>query len=128
MRASRKQVKSMGRLTGRPEFLRVQAQGRKWVSKSLVLQVCPNAGGQKRFGLTVSKKVSKSAVTRNRIRRRLRAAACDILPVRGADGMDYVLVGRADTAVRTYKDICGDLAWCLKKLGLDPSSASPPSS
>lgn len=128
MRASKKQVKSLGRLTGRPDFLRVQAQGRKWVSKSLILQTCPNDSGQKRFGLTVSKKVSKSAVARNRIRRRLRAAACDILPARGKEGMDYILVGRADTALRSYKDICGDLTWCLKKLGLEPSSVSPPSS
>lgn len=118
MKATKNQMKMIGRLQRRPEFLRINKEGRKWVSKSLILLVAPNEQEQTRFGLTVTKKVSKSAVVRNRIRRRLRAAAYDILPNLAKPGHDYVLIGRIETETRSYEDITGDLRWCLKKMEL----------
>lgn len=118
MFATKEQIRKLGRLQKRSDFLSVQAAGRKWVSKSLILQISPNeqdAHGM-RAGFTVSKKISTSAVVRNRIKRRLRAAARDVLPLKGQAGMDYVLIGRTDTATRAYADITKDLAWCLRKL------------
>jgi ribonuclease P protein component len=60
------------RLRKRPDFVRIQARGRRFRTKNLV--VCwspgPSAG---RFGLTVSRKVG-NAVTRNRVKRWLREA------------------------------------------------------
>jgi ribonuclease P protein component len=119
MQATRQQMKNTDRLKKRSDFLHAQGSGRKWVSKSLVLQICARGDGDApRIGFTVSKKTAKSAVLRNRIRRRLRAAAADIMARHAAPGADYVLVGRADTATRSYDQIKKDLLWCLEKLGL----------
>ncbi len=90
---------------------------RKWVSQSVVLQALPNDSGIIRAGYTVTKKTEKTAVGRNRIKRRLRAAAAEIVPLLAKEGHDYVLIGRAATADRPYQDLCNDLKWCLKKLG-----------
>lgn len=105
-----------GRLLKRPEFLRVQAAGRKWVSKSVIVQVAPGSGDDIRFGLTVTKKSCGNAVHRNRIRRRLRAAAYDIFPDNAAKGHDYVLIGRPDSGTTPYETLTADLKWCLKRL------------
>ena len=117
MKASKEQIKSLGRLQKRSDFLRVQGTGTKWVSKSLILQAGDNPDATVRFGLTVSKKISTSAVVRNRIKRRLRAAARDVLPATARPGADFVLIGRTDTATRSYDDIKKDLAWCVRKMG-----------
>lgn len=117
MQATRKQVQSLTILPDRAAFLRVQKTGRKWVSKGIVVEVADNHMDIIRCGLTVSKKISKSAVVRNRVRRRLRAAAREILPVHARPGADIVLIGRPETAKRSYDYLKKDLLWCLKKLG-----------
>ena len=109
-------MKQIGRLQKRPAFLRVAKDGKKWVSKSMIVQAAANDLGQTRFGLTVTKKISKSAVVRNRIRRRLRAAAYDVLPGTIKDGYDIVLIGRHETQTKDYADLVKDLRWCLKRL------------
>ncbi len=81
-----------------------------------------NKTGLKRIGYTVSKRVDKSAVKRNRIKRRLRAVAADILPLYGMDAQDYIFVFRPQTATRPYETLCKDLRWCLRKMGLEVKS------
>lgn len=124
MKATKNQMESLGRLQRRSDFLRVQQQGRKWVSKSLVLQVAENTLGETRFGLTVTKKVSGSAVVRNRIRRRLRALAAHLLAEQARSGVDYVLIGRVETESRDFAVLEKDLLWCLKRLDLLKSAES----
>lgn len=116
MRATKEQQKTLTPLKKRADFLKMR-EGSKWVSHGLILQIRENGTGATRVGYTVSKKVHKSAVRRNRIKRRLRAAAADILPVFARPGTDYVLIGREQTAVRPYEALCNDLKWCLKKTG-----------
>lgn len=108
----------MDRLKKRSDFLCVQGKGRKWVSKGLVLQACKNDTAAIRVGFTVTKRVSKKAVVRNRIKRRLRALAADILQDYAVDGHDYVLVGRAETLRRPYEVLQKDLKWCLDRMEL----------
>ena len=116
MHASKSAQQSLTILKKRSEFLSIAKSGKKWVSHGLIIQTAPNDLGCKRIGYTVSKRVDKSAVKRNRIKRRLRSVAADILPAHAQSGRDYILIGRALTATRSYDTLCEDLKWCLKKL------------
>tara|TARA_B100001093_G_scaffold391116_1_gene377489 strand:+ start:65 stop:427 length:363 start_codon:yes stop_codon:yes gene_type:complete len=118
MKTTKSQRQKLLSLKKREEFLLVQNKGKKWVSETVIIQTMPNDIGPSRIGFTVSKKISKSAVTRNRIKRRLRAAAADIIGVKGKSGHDYILVGRAKSETVSYEQILKDLKWCLKRLEL----------
>ena len=122
MFAKKSDIKSLGRLKKRSDFLCVQKQGNKWVAKGMVVEVMATENDQVRYGLTVSKKVSKSAVVRNRIKRRLRAVSMGVLPNYKSQSFDIVLIGRAETSERDFKDLSQDLVWCLKKLGFVESA------
>lgn len=68
----------------------------------------------KRVGFTVSKKVGK-AVVRNRMKRRFRALAHEILPVGGHAGSDHVMIGRSGGIEREFSLLRQDLARALEK-------------
>jgi ribonuclease P protein component len=106
------------RLTRRAEFLKVASGRRKSVAPGLILQALPQAAdGALRVGFTASRKVG-NAVARNRARRRLRAAAAQILPAHAAGGHDYVVIARHETLERPYTELLADLAAGLKRLGV----------
>jgi ribonuclease P protein component len=67
----------------------------------------------KRVGFTVSRKVG-NAVTRNRMKRRLRAAR-EIIPSHGYDGSDHVIIGRTDGIERDYGTLLQDLTRALER-------------
>jgi ribonuclease P protein component len=115
-KATKETISQTPGLRKRAEFLRVQNGGMKWVSPGVILMAAPADGESVKFGLTVTKKLSKSAVVRNRIRRRLRAAAYDILPRKAKAGVDYVLIARPESETIPYEKLCSDLGWCLKRL------------
>jgi len=68
-----------------------------------------------RLGITVTKKVG-GAVTRNRIKRRFRALAAEILPENGFAGADHVLIGRAEAFDRSFDLLSADLKQALAKV------------
>lgn len=69
-----------------------------------------------RVGYTCSKKVG-NAVARNRAKRRLRAAASEILPRIARPGWDYVLIGRAgETAERDFRALLDDLETAVTRI------------
>lgn len=68
-----------------------------------------------RVGFTVTKKVG-NAVVRNRVKRRLRAAADEVFPRAGRVGTDYVVIGRLGTLTRPYEALCADLELAIAKL------------
>jgi len=83
----------------------------------LVLQICDRADGEGlRVGFTASRKVG-GAVERNRARRRLRAAAEQVLGAKGRAAHDYVLIARAETARRPFQLLLDDLDRALARLG-----------
>jgi ribonuclease P protein component len=109
----------VGRLTRRAEFLRVAAARRKWVAEGLILQAAAVESGMdamRRIGFTVTKRLG-NAVTRNRARRRLKAAARVVMP-QAAGGHDYVLIGRDGTVARPFPLLLGDLETALRRLRL----------
>ena len=112
----------VGRLTRRPEFLRVADGRRKWVAPGLILQALDRqppslaAGGREaRVGFTASAKVG-NAVARNRARRRLKAAAAALLPLHGRPATDYVLIARIETLTRPFPALLQDLEAALRRL------------
>ena len=129
---------SLRRLKTRPEFLRVAAAQKKWITPGMIVQArrrraatedpaaraCGDGAGDIRFGLTVSRKVGK-AVTRNRARRRLRAVAEEVLPRAGRPDTDYVLIGRKGTVKRPFQLLVRDLEWALTKLERRQPGRSP---
>ena len=101
------------RLKKRKQFVRVTNQGRKLVSSGLILLYGPNNTDKNGVGFTVTKKVG-NAVTRNRIRRRLREVVRLGLPKFKKTGYDLVLIGRQSTFDRPFKQLQKDFAYVLK--------------
>ena len=103
------------RLKIRADFLRA-AKGIRRVEGAITLETCPSPEplpGTVRVGFTASKKVG-NAVIRNRAKRRLRAAASQLLPLLGRDGHDYVLVARGTTVARPFPALLSDITTALK--------------
>lgn len=68
-----------------------------------------------RVGFTVTKKIG-GAVVRNRLKRRLRAVAREMLPRVGVAGADHVLIGRAPGLARPFAALADDFARACAKL------------
>ena len=69
-----------------------------------------------RVGFTVTKKIG-GAVVRNRMKRRLRALAREILPERGLPGADHVLIGRSGGIERDFALLRTEFLRALDKAG-----------
>jgi len=117
LHTTKAELKTYETLKNRADFLNVQKNGKRWSARGLTLMALPNELGVTRAGFTVTKRLEKSAVSRNRMKRRLRAAAADTLTNHAAGSTDYVLFARPMTATRPYDKLCGDIKWCLEKLG-----------
>ncbi len=116
------------RIKVRRDFLHAAKTGEKWVMPGLIVQagVSPEAGdeGSMRVGFTVSKKVG-NAVERNRVRRRLRAAADRVLPADGRTGRDYVVIGRKAALERPFSDLVQDMRTAINKVDQPVNRSGP---
>ncbi len=68
-----------------------------------------------RVGFTVTKKIG-GAVVRNRMKRRFRALAREIMPAEGLTGADHVMIGRAGGIERDYQLLRSDLSGALRRV------------
>jgi ribonuclease P protein component len=68
-----------------------------------------------RVGFTVTKKIG-GAVVRNRMKRRFRALARELLPGMGIRGADHVLIGRSGAVERDFTLLRDELRRALRKM------------
>jgi ribonuclease P protein component len=135
----------IGRLTKRPQFV-AAASGRRFHTERMTVQGRLRQGSHDgdapadeaglRFGFTVTKRVGH-ATERNRIKRRLRAAARDaafgLAPGEAGLGLaqtraDIVVIGRRDALAADYQLLVDDLARALAvvtKPKAKPADAAP---
>lgn len=112
----------LARLTQRKDFLAAAEHGRRFRSSAFSVQVndqprqgqTRKAGDGLRLGLTASRKTGK-AVIRNRIRRRLRAAAALALADQAGRVCDLVIVARPETLTADFSAMVADLAVALDR-------------
>ena len=69
-----------------------------------------------RIGITVTKKIG-GAVVRNRMKRRFRALARELLPTSGIAGADHVLIGREGGIEREFDALRTELGKALARVG-----------
>jgi ribonuclease P protein component len=103
-------------LVRRADFIAAN-QGRRAPMPGFVLLVRDRDDGadMMRIGITVTKKIG-NAVVRNRMKRRFRALARDLLPAAGISGADHVLIGRAGGVERDFGLLRAELAKALAKV------------
>lgn len=96
------------RLKKESDFKKVFSSGKSSGSTLFVLKYAPNHLKNSRFGVVVSNKVSKKAVVRNKLRRRIKAwlqtKQADITP-----GIDVVIIAKPSATKADLKKIRADL-------------------
>ena len=68
-----------------------------------------------RVGFTVTKKIG-GAVVRNRMKRRLRALAREVVSAEGFRGADHVMIGRSKGIERDFGLLRSELSGALNRL------------
>ena len=102
-------------LKKRKDFVRA-AKGYKSVMPTLILQAAQSLSMRNKevlqdgcyLGFTATKKLGKAHL-RNRTKRRLRAAARLSFPELAKAGLDYVLIGRYNTADAKFERLVSDM-------------------
>ena len=107
------------------DFIEMKDTNTKAFTHSFVLQIRPNDKGTTRVGFTVSKKIAKHAIVRNKLRRQMREIVRlspklqELYP-----SHDLVLIARSDALNRTYQQLTEDFEYLLthvKDISNEPS-------
>ncbi len=115
-------------------YAKAYRKGKKYVTGAIAVYVLPDYAAEKlrrahpqnirqnRVGLTVSKKLG-NAVTRNRVKRILRAAYQELwrdAPMK--TGFLIVIAAREKAIEKTSREIAGELLTALRQTGVIPSA------
>jgi ribonuclease P protein component len=120
-------------LRRRPEFLRIR-NGLRWACAAFVLEAksrdgwkppSPVPDGIARFGLTVTKALG-SAVTRNRVRRRLKSALQQSAPAHAKPGFDYVVIARSPAETKVFESLVADFVTAFAAVHRPGAQANRP--
>ena len=121
---------SIGRLRKRSQYLRV-AKGARFHTGGFSLQSAPAESGPPgqdapvaRFGFTVTRKAG-TAVERNRIRRRLRAALRLAPELASKPGHDYVVLARREALHLSFGSLVRDLQTAVVRIGAKAGRKPP---
>jgi ribonuclease P protein component len=115
-RARPQKAQRLVTLKKRADFLAANG-GRRASMPGFVLLVRDrkDADPAMRVGFTVTKKIG-GAVVRNRMKRRFRALAREIVPEKGIPGSDHVMIGRARGVERDFGLLRTELLKALEDL------------
>ncbi|TSC95016.1 MAG: ribonuclease P protein component [Parcubacteria group bacterium Licking1014_1] len=110
-------IGTKNRLRKKRDFEAVFKKGRSFKESFLILRTAKNNLEPSRFGFIVSQKVSKKAVVRNKIKRRLREAVMsNIKNIK--KGIDIVLIALPGIESKTYSETKEILSGLFKKAGI----------
>lgn len=102
------------RLKKSKQFRKVQNEGQKHFSKYLLLIVHKGLYPHARIGITITTKIDKRAVVRNKLKRRIREAfrkfQDDIL-----GSFDLVVIARQNATERSYQEIEDELLYLFRR-------------
>ncbi len=101
-------------LTESRQYALVYSKGASWVSHVVVMKALPNNLALSRYGFSVSQRVG-NAVTRNKIKRRLREIL-RVMPLKA--GWDIVFVARQAAASTDYARLKKVIEDLLSRAGL----------
>ena len=96
------------------DFIEMKDTNTKAFTRSFVLQIRPNDKNTTRVGFTVSKKIAKQAVQRNRLRRQMReivrlsSKLAELYP-----SHDLILIARSEALNRSYQQLSADFDYLL---------------
>jgi len=97
--------------------------GHRWSGPAFMVEARPRRNGcdadNPRFGFTVSRRCG-TAVDRNRIRRRLRAAVAELAPHHADPRFDYVLIARAAAKDRPFAQLKSDVIAAFARINGHP--------
>lgn len=91
-------------------------KGRSSFDNILGVKTLPTDNDRNRFVIVVSGKVSKKAVVRNALKRRL-SELCRINLATLAPGNDFFILALPPAAKKTYQELGRSLLWHFKRLG-----------
>ncbi len=109
-------MRGYGIIKKRSDFLAAN-RGKRYATPGFVLLVFDRRDDDpaKRLGITITKKVG-NAVVRNRMRRRFRELARELLPALGRAGADHILIGRDGGIERDFGVLRGEMRKALDKV------------
>ena len=96
------------------DFVEMRNAPFKAFTKSFVLQMRPNEKNETRVGFTVSKKIDKRAVVRNKLRRQMREIV-RLSPtlLEKYPSHDLILIAREEALNRPYSQLTADFEYLL---------------
>ena len=103
------------RLLTRRDFASLREQSERLSTRTFVAEYRPSSQGCVRLGVAISRRVSKRAVVRNRIRRTIRESFR--LHRAGLPHLDILLIARSLSAQQTNPHLRADLEGIWRKLG-----------
>ena len=105
------------RLQNEKDIERVYRKGKSFKEDFLVLKAVKNSLAKSRFAFIVSQKVSKKAVARKKVKRRLRETIKKQIKAM-APGFDNLVIARSETSDKNFPEIEKVLTKLLKKANL----------
>ncbi|GIW21575.1 MAG: ribonuclease P protein component [Candidatus Sericytochromatia bacterium] len=109
------------RVKKKKDFEKIYKFGKCVASKYLIMYYVENNLSFQRSAFSISKKVSKKAVCRNKVKRRLSSIFYKKISfIR--DSFDFLFIAKKDILNLSYKELENNINMLIKKAGLEKNS------